>query len=195
MLKKIKYFCYALTAIGWLAQSANAAVITMTPSSQTIELGETANVDVSISDFATDQYLGAYDFEVAFNDSILSVSNIVFGTELGFSFQDEFSFGANLHAVLESSLEDAQYLVDNQASEFLLFSIEFTAVGFGTSSVAFDSSLLGDQDGNEITDVDFNSARITVNNPNAVPEPGALSLLLAGFAFVAIRKRANYKAR
>ena len=49
--------------------------------------------------------------------------------------------------------------------------------------------LLGDQDGNEITDVDFNSARITVNNPNAVPEPGALSILLAGFAFIAMRKR------
>tara|TARA_R110002012_G_scaffold298128_1_gene496405 strand:- start:1214 stop:1801 length:588 start_codon:yes stop_codon:yes gene_type:complete len=189
MLKKIKYFCYALAAVGLMAQSANAALITMTPSSQTIELGDAASIDVFISDFATDQYLGVYDFEVAFNDSILSVSNIVFGTELGFSLQDDFSFGADLHVVLEASLEDAQYLIDNQASEFLLFTIEFTGTNYGTSSVAFDSVLLGDQDGNEITNVDLNSARITVNNPNAVPEPGALSFLLAGFAFIATRKR------
>lgn len=195
MLNKIKYVCYALIAVGVMAQSANAALITMAPSSQTIELGETASIDVSISEFATDQYLGAFDLGVAFNSSILSVTNVVFGTELGFSFQDEFVDGSGLHAVLESSLEDPQFLVDNQVSEFLLFTIEFTAAGFGTSSVAFDSVLLGDQDGNEITDVDFNSARITVNNPNAVPEPGALSILLAGFAFVAIRKRAIYKAR
>lgn len=189
MLNKVKYACYALIALGLVAQSANAALITMTPSSQTIELGDTASIDVSISDFATDQYLGAFDFELAFNDSILSVSNIIFGTELGFSFQDEFSSGANLHAVLESSLEEAQYLIDNQASEFLLFTIEFTGTNYGSSSVAFDSVLLGDQDGNEITDVDFNSARITVNNPNAVPEPSALGILFAGLAVMAFRTR------
>ncbi|MGY0565449.1 MAG: PEP-CTERM sorting domain-containing protein, partial [Paraglaciecola chathamensis] len=80
MLNKVKYACYALIALGLVAQSANAALITMTPSSQTIELGDTASIDVSISDFATDQYLGAFDFELAFNDSILSVSNIIFGT-------------------------------------------------------------------------------------------------------------------
>ncbi|MEM5496484.1 PEP-CTERM sorting domain-containing protein [Paraglaciecola mesophila] len=195
MLNKIKYACYALIALGLMAQSANAALITMTPSSQTIELGDTASIDVSISDFATDQYLGVYDFEVAFNDSILSVSNIIFGTELGFSFQNDSSFGADLHVVLEASLEDAQYLIDNQASEFLLFTIEFTGTNYGSSSVALDYVLLGDQDGNEITDVDFNSARITVNNPNAVPEPSALGILFAGFAFIAMRKRANYKVR
>ncbi len=195
MLNKIKYACYALIALGLMAQSANAALITMTPSSQTIELGDTASIDVSISDFATDQYLGVYDFEVAFNDSILSVSNIIFGTELGFSFQNDFSFGADLHVVLEASLEDAQYLIDNQASEFLLFTIEFTGTNYGSSSVALDYVLLGDQDGNEITDVDFNSARITVDNPNAVPEPSALGILFAGFAFIAMRKRANYKVR
>tara|TARA_R110002012_G_scaffold302230_1_gene503045 strand:+ start:1826 stop:2413 length:588 start_codon:yes stop_codon:yes gene_type:complete len=195
MLNKIKYACYALIALGLMAQSANAALITMTPSSQTIELGDTASIDVSISDFATDQYLGVYDFEVAFNDSILSVSNIIFGTELGFSFQNDFSFGADLHVVLEASLEDAQYLIDNQASEFLLFTIEFTGTNYGSSSVALDYVLLGDQDGNEITDVDFSSARITVNNPNAVPEPSALGILFAGFAFIAMRKRANYKVR
>ena len=82
-----------------------------------------------------------------------------------------------------------QYLIDNQASEFLLFTIEFTGTNYGSSSVAFDSVLLGDQDGNEITDVDFNSARITVNNPNAVPEPSALGILFAGFAFMAFRTR------
>jgi len=188
MIKQIKLLCSALLAVSLISQPAHAALITLSPSSQTVELGDTASVNVSISDLAADDYLGVFDFELVFNNSLLVFNSLTFGSELGFSTQF-FDVNAGFLEVFESSLETPEFLEDNQARDFLLFTISFNTLGYGTSDIDISTIFsLGDQFGNEITDINWASASISVLNPNAVPEPVPLALIMFGLAWLARRK-------
>ena len=171
------------------ATSANAVLITLSPSSQEVGIFQSVSVDVFVSDLSDTQALGAFDLELLFDPNIVTFNSITFGSGLGFSFQDTFSVNSGTQAVLESSLEFPSDLLAFQLSDFLLFTVNFVSTGFGETLVSLQNVILGDENGQEITDVSFNSANIRVSSPNLVNEPSHIALCLIALSFLAYRRK------
>jgi len=171
------------------ATSANAVLITLSPSSQEVGIFQSVSVDVFVSDLSDTQALGAFDLELLFDPNIVTLNSITFGSGLGFSFQETFSVNSGTQAVLESSLEFPSDLLAFQLSDFLLFTVNFVSTGFGETLVNLQNVILGDENGQEITDVSFNSANIRVSSPNLVNEPSHIALCLIALSFLAYRRK------
>jgi hypothetical protein len=66
-----------------LSSFTNAATISFLPSFQRIGLGSTAEVDVVVSGLPVGTPLGGFDFTLAYDPAILSLSSVDFGLGLG----------------------------------------------------------------------------------------------------------------
>jgi hypothetical protein len=199
-------------AVGVLPQSAEATpVLTLTPSTATVAVGDLFSLDLNITggeDVAAFQFQLAYDATIVSNsqthDSNSSNSNgDLLDDDLGFfTSGDIISPSGDLqHSVtrfisnlnLDASGTDAARLV----------SFGFVAVGPGitTISVFFDETLfdgLWDPFNVSLYDGTRLDATITVSDtaPTPVPEPGTLTLLaLGGVAVVRSRIRLRADSR
>ena len=86
-MRKFALLGIVAMALCLLPFSATAITIGFSPASQTVEVGDTVLVDVVISDLAG-EIVSAYDLDVTYDASILSATDVTFGTFLG----DEFFF-------------------------------------------------------------------------------------------------------
>ncbi len=97
MITNQKLGCLALFAsLLFPAGSATAIEISLTPSTPTITLGDTVNLDLNITglgDFSP-QSLGVFDLDVTFDSSILGFNNAVFGDPVLGDQLDLFGLGS-----------------------------------------------------------------------------------------------------
>jgi hypothetical protein len=213
-MKRLSVF-FAFLALALNAPLVFAITLAFSPISQTVDFGVQATVEVWVTDLdttssppnqAVGKYIvGAYDFNILYDPSILSFAGISFGTLLGGgpdnSIQDvdvdAVSNPASLN-VAEVSVLSGSDLGSLQASllEFVLFSLNFKAIREGTSLLSFSGNIapeddfLGDEEGNVIALAPTGTGSITVN-PQAAPEPGTLSLMAAAAFAMAWRRRAT----
>ena len=191
--------CLAL-AVGALvaASPATAAiVVTFAPSSQHVDIGEMAKVDVSISGLGS-EILSAFDLNFLFNGSVMGSTRSIDATsaqqQLGEAYGgtvwafDVIGSGEwGLHA---TALADDALVAANQADSFLLASFTFRgdADGFSTFALGsdpdFERNFVGlvDQSGfpGSLT-VEIGSACIAVGTGNCnVPEPATYALIGLG---------------
>ena len=133
--------------------------------------------------------LGAYDFDVVLNDTLVSFVSIAFGDAagqsgldagVGGSFQSFDASQAGRVTVREISLESEPDLLAAQPAGFALFAAQFNALAPGVWHVNLDSITLSDQSGNALTAMVVNGLVTIV----PVPEPAPLGMLLAGLAAV-----------
>lgn len=192
-----KHLSKSLAALAFAAASVSAysATLSLVPSSQTIS-GTEAQLNLVVSELGdfTAPSLGAFDVEIAYDDSILSLSSATFGTWLGQSMQTVTESAASVQ-LIEVSLEPTEFLNDLQPGNFLLATLLFKGVGMGTSAVDFSSVVLSDALGNELRDPTLEPASIGVET--VVPVPAAAWLFgsgLLGLLGVA-RRRGATKAR
>ncbi len=173
--------------------AAGAISIGFSPGSQTVGLGNSAFVDVTISDLAG-EVVSAYDLDVAYDPAILTATDVVFGPLLG----DEFFFevfndfdlsGSGVVDFAQLSLLSDFELASMQPDAFVLATIEFDAIGEGTSSLDFVAPLEIRGLGGSTLDVDPASGSVTV--PAPIPEP--ITMLAVGLSITGlggyIRKR------
>lgn len=171
-----------------------AALITVEPTPQTASVGDMPTFDINISDLGnfSAPSISVYDFDVAFDSSVLAFNSVTFGTAL-----DLFALGFNITGVtpgpgtvnvFEISFDFPSDLDTLQPGAFTLFSVNFDAIGVGTSSIDVAVNSLGDSIGNPVI-FDATSGSIAVSSVASVPEPSTVSLLLAGLAFAAVRVR------
>jgi hypothetical protein len=175
MLARLKWARIAALALVGFSSSAAALVLSFNPANQTVPLSGLASVDIRVSDVLP-AGLGAYDFDVTFDPTILGYNNVVDGLGLGFAIGLGATPGVGTVTVSDFSLEAPADLLALQTNEFVLFSIVFDTLALGTSPLGFSGVTLGDAQGNQITPAGLAGGSITVA---AVPEPGALGLLLA----------------
>lgn len=195
-MKKFFTLFSVLLSFG-LCANVNALSLQFLPSDQTVNLGDSALVDILISDLDAMQALGDFDFDLSFDSSILSVNNVMFGSELGFSLQDS-SVSGNTVNINELSLESPDFLVDNQPSQFVLASVEFDTLSVGTSILDFANIFaFGDQFGNSLSFDSIFSGSITVLDSDMapVPVPASLPLFLSAMAGFAAYRRKQKKAK
>lgn len=179
-----------------------ALSISLTPTTQTVDVGQTLQFDLVVSGLGAGvaSSLGTYDVDIGFDPGILGFTSAVFGDPILGNQLDLFGFGS-LNAItagvgtvnlFELSFDDPADLNSLQAENFTLATLSFTALTAGTSSLSINVNTIGDALGDPLT-ADVVDARATVNQTNPIPEPNGLALAIAGLlALAAIRARRTY---
>ena len=207
-MQKLRLAFFITFGLLFMQVAAHAVPIDFVPITQTVELGNQVSVDVVVTPgldpiFGGPLIVGVYDMIVNWDDSILSLVDVfvdvVFGTSLGGpldSFQDVIDLGPGSVNVAEASLLFDFTGLQDDGSQFVLFSLVFETIGLGTSSLELEGNILG-----EVSPFNFigdfvpieaepGSGSITVVAPPvAVPEPGTLLLFLTGLLAVGVLRR------
>lgn len=209
MLKKYGVACLLLIASFLPFGSASAVIIGFSPSSSIVNVGDTFNVDVVISDlFASGEIVSAFDLDVTYNAAVLDATGVTFG-----SYLDDLFFPSLTDSVLTSGridFSELSFLFDVellaiQPDSFTLATLSFDAIAEGNSLLEFDpdsAPLLGALDVKGFFDLDTFEAEIltfeSVGQSNitvqgaTIPEPGIAILMLTGLLGIGVanRKRA-----
>lgn len=183
----------AALASGVSGQAA-AASLQMQPSLETIAIGESVGVHITIADMfdLAAPSLGSYDLDVNFDAGVLSYSSITWGTQLDLlglgSLQaiDTAQAASGLLNLYEVSYDDVADLDSLQLNDFTLFTLTFTAINPGTSALTLNVNDLGDSLGIGIAPSSVGGASVTVSE---VPLPATLPLFAAGLLTLMRRRR------
>jgi hypothetical protein len=181
-------FC-ALTCLALAWQQAQAAILLeVTPATSIGSVGSQVSVEVGISDQGT-VLIGGYEINFGWDEEVLRLASIAFGTSLGGpqdSIQDFVAGLASLNVAETSLAFDLGSLQDG--SPFALFDLTFDLVGIGNSSLTLSpgagSTYLLDDLGQPITDV------ATINGSvAAVPVAAPWYLMLLGLWGIRVSSR------
>lgn len=199
-----------LSVLPW--GSTQALMIQMVPSSPTITVGATFNLNVVISDLGdqASPSLSTFDLDVTFDSAIVGINTTdndgdfvidsvtldpsgqldLFSSGFNFVFADVVGLGTlNL---FELSFDSPGDLDSLQAGQFTLASMTFKANTVGVSTFQLAVNSLGNALGDSLEPAQpLPTAAITVQDQTTpVPEPATSSLLLAGLlAWYGRRKR------
>ncbi len=164
-----------LIAAAWLIAvgAAQAQSVSVVASHTDTQLNESFSVDIQGSGFVDQIFGGGYN--IAFDPSVLQLEAIVIPPSW------EFATSPGTLDAAAGTVTDVFFntFVAPVAGDFLTATLTFRAIGTGTSDItlsASDSFPFGNEFGEAVA-VAFNGGTVT-----AVPEPGAIGLLLAGLA-------------
>ena len=171
---------------------AGAVSFALTPSSLLGTVGTGFDLDLAVSGLggADASSLGAYDFDLTFDDSKLDFVSLDFGTLLGgpaFSLQDSGLTSVGVVDLAELSLLGKTELDVLQPDSFVLATLHFTPVVAGTSSIGFSQALAANGAGTPLREFSLGSASVTAGE-RVIPEPGAFALFALGALAVASRR-------
>jgi hypothetical protein len=183
-----------------MVQSAQALILTVTPSVTNISVGDTFSVDIVASDLSFDPLstIGAFDIDVAFDSSLLRMDLVTFGTglnlgDLSGSLQTVTDWSTSVE-VDEISFFDSDTLYTSQPLDFTLFTLDFTTLALGSSSLELTANSISDalaSNGGLVPTIQNGNVNIS-NGNSAIPEPGMISLFSLGLItglLVTMRRR------
>jgi hypothetical protein len=160
--------------------TASAATLSLTPPAQTVPVGSSATVTLSISglDPRNGSSLGAWAGTIVFDSSILSLQSaqIQYGTGLDLGIAgslqstDDSAAAIGSISLQEISFESISDLESSQSSSFPLAVFTFVSLGGGSSDISFTNVDLSDASGNSFATPDPSIASITVQSASSVPE-------------------------
>lgn len=176
------------------APALAAPILTFAPSSQTVDLGDIATVDVMVTNL-TGEFVGTYDFNVNWDASLLSLQSLTFGDALDGPLDSIAGFLGGSGSVNAFEVSLGALANQDGLSDFRLFTLAFNTLALGTSALSFTSGiipsgLLGDELG-QLLAVSTTEGSITIQGqPDmAVPEPGTLGLMALGVGFIGMLRR------
>jgi len=193
MFKK-QFFVCLIAVLGFLQLgTVSAAVVSFSPSSQNVALGDSVSVDLRISGLG-DDILSAFDLDISFDASILDFQSFTFGTGLDTfglgTLNDAADFGGGLVNVFELSFDLDADLEFFQPNDFVLGTFNFDTLSYGTS--ALDISVIGLAGALGLPlDAELRSGSVSV-----VPVPAAIWLFgtgLIGLIGFSKRRKATSK--
>lgn len=191
-----------MTSVCVCFSPADAASLVLSPTSQTVSMGETARVGLGIAGLGNLEApsLGAFTVSLAFDPAMLNVNDVTFGDYVtgidclapsgpGGSLTSFDLTSPGVLTLSELSFESSTVLVDTQPGSFPLASVTFDAVGSGLGSVVCGTASLMDETGSPLwADLSFAFAFVRVEAV-PVPVPGAVALGLIGVGLVARLRR------
>ena len=203
--KVFRILTVALAVFAGAAAQTEAAIISISPVSQSANIGDAVTADILVSGLAADESVGGAGVLLAFNSGILSgVSYVVdpddkMGAEFDLSFG--FTGGAgsplDLFFVAEAGLDHAA-LKALQGASFRLATVNFTAIangfsGLNLTTAAGGSVFLSNADGQTPIPTQAVNGSVCVGGRvcPVAPEPGLIALLGAGLSAFAVRRRAR----
>ena len=206
MFKKLFFLMTALVlGIVFIADTASAVVLKINPAFSSVTQGDLVNVSIVISDFNADQSLGAFDLSLDFDNTILSLGNVSFGTQLsswGLGSYQETTRGIGEVGLLEVSYESILNLNDHQDSSFPLAQLTFNTLGqWQQIPLVLSVNDLSDAAGYSISSFSTTNGNVTVTAPS-VPVPAqvplssghiSVLLLVAGLGVVGAQRKFSIK--
>ncbi|WP_169309234.1 PEP-CTERM sorting domain-containing protein [Desulforhopalus sp. IMCC35007] len=194
-------FATTLAATTLMFTQLWATSLSFVPGASTIGVGESTSVDIVIEGLEFVD-LSAFQFDITYNEAVLSIDSYSLGFELGINggIWDEFidnskgsgsDYGPGHYDLTQLSL---LWNFSNQADSFILATLNITGLGLGHSSLGFSNVYLVDADPDcpNPIDASFTNGEITVAAP--VPEPSTMLLFGVGVACLAgFRRRNNSK--
>jgi len=178
------------------------AELSIIPEVSSVQVGTTITADVSLSGLSN-QLIGSYDITVDFDPSLLSVSNVTYGSYLDGPDNSIQVTNTSVSSQVEAYEVSLGSLANQTGSGTIpLFSITFNSLAAGTSALSFDpvanaGTLISDQNGNPFTNFVVVNSSVTVMPAPAVAAPeldlegagGPITALVAAFLIVAERRR------
>ena len=201
--KLIRVLMVASLLAGGLALNAEAAVIKVVPSLQTVPAGA-VSADIVIEELDVDEVVGALDiFDIGFNGAVLTGTtiamdpgNVFFEGFIGYEFGD-FGVGGSSPAFISMSADpscDFACLKATQGAGFTLATLNFTGLT-GFSPITLNSVFVYNADGVEPIAATIEDGAVCVGTAPCptVPEPASLSLLglALGAALMSRRRTAT----
>ncbi len=182
--------------------SSHATLLTVEINQNSYQVGDVLTADFIISDIEYDssgfqKLLATFDFNVAWNDSIIEYVDTSFGNKLNVGAgSDQFSDAtANSLSLSETSYAwwDEILAVQDGLTSFVLASVDFNVVGSGSGSFDFSNLNFGDDFGNAFTEVSSTNKAFSVSsgNPVDIPEPASIMLVLIGLTLLVRQQRMN----
>jgi hypothetical protein len=197
-MKKLLCTSSAALALAMLATAAQAVpMLSFAPANGSVALGATASVDVMLGDLDGD-FIGAYDFHVDWDPTLLSLQDLTFGSQLDGPDNSIFGYVAGTGSVNAFEVSLGGLALQDGVTSFRLFTLSFDTLAVGTSALEFRPGVagagasIGDALGNARAAFTTSGA-LTVTppppDPVAVPEPGTLGLLGLAIAFMGFTRR------
>lgn len=183
-------FVVGLTLNPSTATASPIATLSILPSSTTASTGDTFALDVSIGDVSD---LFAYQFDIAFDPSVLQASDIIEGDLLATGGTTFYLPGA-IDNVLGNITFTANSLfgaISGVSGSGTLATIHFAAAAAGTSPISLSNVVLLDSGFADISAafVDGSATVRAVDSPMPVPEPATLALIASGLVLASSRRR------
>ncbi len=171
-----------------------SVLVSVTPQTQTIALGSATGIQVSVSGLglAAPPSLGAFDFNLAFDPTIVTFTGLTFGDPVlgdqlnlsGTGAISDFSVLApGLLEFYEISLDSAATLDSKQLDHFVLATLQFQAIGAGNTSLITSNNSVSDSQGAPLN-VGLQPGSVRVTAASSVPEPSSLALAAIGIAIL-----------
>ena len=181
-----------IVALAAFGGTADAATISVSPTNQTVSVGDTVTVSIDVYGLGAGSApsIGTFDFDVRFDPALLTFGYATFGNQLDILGLGDIqaatpSIPGSVN-LFELSLDSATDLNNLQLPAFTLATLMFDTLAEGTSPLTVTVNALGDADGNAL-DANIQNGSIIVQNgtpTNATPEPSSRALV--GITLIAI---------
>lgn len=170
-----------------LSSAASPITLSLSPVTQNGTFPGEVEVEIVAAGLtdATAPSLSTYDLDVAFDPSLLAVSNVEYGDRNLGNQLDVFgsgtlqftTIGATSVNLFELSYDFPDDLNSFQAGDFTLAYIRFSTLGSGIASLTLTVNALGDAWGDPLEASPIANATVSITGATSVPEPGTLALL------------------
>ena len=201
-MNKIKHMLNGLLValtMGWGGAAFAAPMVSVDPGVEFGTVGDSIFVDVLYDGTSPTTYLGDFDIDVAFNDSVLAFVGGTFDffvDSLGclpLVTCDAFDLGGVVDVFQISEDSEADLIANQDAlgNAGLLVTLEFEAIAEGISLLELSSQAFGNEAGDLIT-LALTDGLICIDRADctrAVPVPGTLWLFALGAIGLCVRSR------
>lgn len=203
MNRSLKSLALCVLVVLGLVRPASSISIDLAPATVSPSVGDIFSMNVVISGLVPQggarSEVGAFDIDLSFATSSVSLVSVAFGVLLGDPTSGEaltdLKPGTGIINFAEVSLLPTATLDALQPDTFTLATVSFQATAAGTSTLSLSRAVVANGGGGGLPIAVLGAAEVTASSPSAVPEPKGVLLFAIGFATVAGFVSARWRTR